>query len=95
MNQRRLDWDEDRIKSNFEIDDLDGYELVYSADNSPPYETDFWALLRKDGKLYEIRCSTCSCYGCEGQFDPRETTLEEVKVNMDHDEWSAVYDYLL
>ncbi len=99
VNGRRIDWDAEDIKRNFDITDevMNEYDVVYSADTSEPYETSLWAVLRKKatGELFEINCGTCSCYGCEGQFQPTPTTLEAIKNDMDHAEWSAVCDFLL
>ena len=39
----------------------------------------FGILLGKDGKLYEVEGSHCSCYALEGQFEPEEVTVEELE----------------
>ena len=36
-------------------------------------------LFRKDGKLYEVNGSHCSCYALEGQWEPEETTVEALR----------------
>jgi hypothetical protein len=33
-------------------------------------------IFEKDGKLYEVNASHCSCYGLEGQWEPEETNWE-------------------
>lgn len=35
-----------------------------------------FVLFEKDGKLYEVNGSHCSCYGLEGQWEPEETSWE-------------------
>jgi hypothetical protein len=42
------------------------------------YEGSAWVGFLKDEKLYEVHGSHCSCYGLEGQWDPEETSLEEI-----------------
>jgi hypothetical protein len=61
------------------VEDLEiliGYESVgdWGCDSSS-----FFLFRDKDGKLYEVHGSHCSCYGFEGQFDLEETTIEALK----------------
>ena len=61
------------------VDDLEvliGYESVgsWGCDSSS-----FFLLRDKDGKLFEVHGSHCSCYGFEGQFNLEETTIEALK----------------
>ena len=37
-------------------------------------------IFRKDGKLYEVNASHCSCFGLEGQWTPEETTLDALRM---------------
>ncbi|MCX6096816.1 MAG: hypothetical protein NT125_08960, partial [Candidatus Bipolaricaulota bacterium] len=43
---------------------------------------DYWGsafvLLARDGRLYEVNGSHCSCFGLEGQWALEETVLEEL-----------------
>ena len=61
---------------NFQIQsqDLVGVEMVYACYNGG-YDGEAHVIFRKDGKLYEVNGSHCSCYGLEGQWTPEETTL--------------------
>ena len=38
-----------------------------------------FVLFRRDGKLWEVNGSHCSCYGLEGQWDPEETTVDALR----------------
>jgi hypothetical protein len=62
------------IVNDLEI--LIGYESVgsWGCDSSS-----FFLLRDKDGKLFEVHGSHCSCYGFEGQFNLEETTIEALK----------------
>jgi hypothetical protein len=40
------------------------------------YEGYAYVLFYKDGKLYEVHGSHCSCMGLEDQWDPEETDLD-------------------
>lgn len=53
-------------------------ELLVNYANIDGYDGDYSCLFVKDGKLYENHCSHCSCYGCEDQWGPEETTLAAI-----------------
>lgn len=38
-----------------------------------------FVLLERDGKLYEVNGSHCSCYGLEGQFEPEKTSIKALE----------------
>lgn len=64
--------------SNFEISesDLDGCEILlasYGEDGG--WDGVAFVLFRRDGTLYEVNGSHCSCYGLEGQWEPEETSI--------------------
>lgn len=66
--------------SRDQIATLDADVEILMADyDGGAYEGRAFVLLRKDGKLYEVHGSHCSCYGLEGQFDPEETSIEELR----------------
>ena len=48
----------------------------YSCENC---EGKAWILLEKEGKLFEVNAEHCSCYGVEGQWEPEQVSLEELK----------------
>lgn len=47
------------------------------------YEGDAFVLFERDGKLYEVNGSHCSCYGLEGQWEPEETSVAAVRMRKD------------
>lgn len=57
---------------------LDGAEVIVAIYDLGSYEGDAFVLFRKDGKLFEVNAGHCSCYGLEGQWEPEETTKEEL-----------------
>lgn len=65
------------VVSNFQLssEQLEGVEILYAMYDGGGY--DGWAhvIIRKDGKLYEVNGSHCSCYGLEGQWEPEETSV--------------------
>ncbi|MCY9107253.1 hypothetical protein [Bacillus atrophaeus] len=50
-------------------------------------------LFEKDGELYEVNGSHCSCYGLEGQYSPEVVVLSELENRLvngtfGEDDWS-------
>ena len=68
---------EEDIVSNFGISssELNGVEIIYAQYDCEYYEGYAFVLFRKDGKLYEVNGSHCSCFGLEDCWQPEETTL--------------------
>jgi len=42
-----------------------------------------FVLFERNGQLYEVNGSHCSCYGLEGQWSPEETSVEALQHRMD------------
>ena len=81
------------IVNDLEI--LIGYESVgsWGCDSSS-----FFLFRDKEGKLYEVHGSHCSCYGFEDQFDLEFTTIEALKFRINESYNHSVfstggYDY--
>ena len=68
------------IASQFavEISDLDGVEILFAFYKNEDYLGNAFVLFQRDGKLYEVNGSHCSCFGLEGQWDPEETFVEAI-----------------
>jgi hypothetical protein len=73
---------------DFEIDMsvLEGCEVLLASYNQECYEGSAFVLYRKDGKLYEVNGSHCSCFGLEGQWEPEETSIDALRKR----EWGYV-----
>jgi hypothetical protein len=73
--------DVEGMKSDFQIGDaeLEGVEILLASYGTPSYEGYAFVLFRKDGLLFEVNGSHCSCYGLEGQWEPEETTVESLR----------------
>lgn len=56
-----------------------GAEILLASYGTPSYEGYAFVLFRRDGKLFEVNGSHCSCYGLEGQWDPEEVTADELR----------------
>jgi hypothetical protein len=65
------------IKSNFCISDKDLQDviIIYAAYDTPDYEGYAHIIFIKEGTVYEVNGSHCSCAGLEGQWEPEETSV--------------------
>ena len=68
------------LASQFEADEACAYEVVAAYSTEPDYDMACWFLLRKDGQLFELSSSHCSCNGYEGTFE-QEPCPPEYLVN--------------
>ena len=89
------DWEDSGIegmKADFGIDDaaLVGATILLASYGYENYEGSAFVLFERDGKLYEVNGSHCSCYGLseqsysgleytDTQWQPEETTLESLR----------------
>lgn len=57
------------------------FEILIAYVSEPDYEESSFFLLRdkETGELFENHAGHCSCYGFEGQFEPKATTLTYLK----------------
>lgn len=58
-------------------------EILIASYGGASYEGDAYVLFRRDGKLYEVHGSHCSCYGLEGQWEPEEVTPVVLAMRLD------------
>ena len=75
------DWSDsgfDGMCSDFRIDGgaLEGATILLASYTYENYTGDAFVLFERDGKLFEVNGSHCSCYGLEDQWEPEETTKE-------------------
>lgn len=75
-------------KDGFPTDD----EILFALYDTPAYEGYALVLYERDGKLYEVHGSHCSCYGLEGQWQPEETTWAALKLRKPDYVWEAGAD---
>mgnify|MGYP000217434116 CR=1 FL=1 len=61
------------------LDSWEPIHILLASYGTGSYEGDTFVLFERDGKLFEVNGSHCSCYGLENQFDPEETSLEALK----------------
>lgn len=57
----------------------EGAQILVACYTYEDYEGLSYVLLEKDGQLYEVHGSHCSCYGLEGQWDLELTTVDLIE----------------
>lgn len=55
--------------------DVSDPEVIFARYDCPPYEGYAICVYKRDGKLFEVNDSHCSCYGLEN-WEPEETSIE-------------------
>lgn len=66
------------VESNFDVK-LTDERIIYAEYETPSYEGYAFVLFEKDGKLYEVNGSHCSCNGLEGMWEPEETSTKALR----------------
>lgn len=66
------------ICREFSISDFDGY-VLYASYEQGGYEGNAAVLYVNDGKLWAAYGSHCSCHGLEGQWEPEQVSVEELR----------------
>lgn len=70
---------------------FDGLNILLASYSYECYSGDAFVLFERDGKLFEVNGSHCSCYGLEGQWDPEETSVEALRHRLDAGELGNEY----
>lgn len=69
------------LEKDFEIT-LTDENILFAVYTYEDYSGKAFVLFEKDGKLYEVNGSHCSCNGLEGQWQPEETSVEALKFRL-------------
>lgn len=69
---------------------VDVIAAVYQIDG---YEGQAFIVFAKDGKLYEVNASHCSCNGLEGQWSPEETAYEALEHRANQGRLNDIIDW--
>lgn len=69
---------EEDVFSFFQVNRSDrvGVNIIFAFYDVEDWDGDAFVLFEKDGLLYEVHGSHCSCYGLEDQWCPEETNKE-------------------
>ncbi len=69
------------VIDNFQLGEhqSNGIEIIYAEYDNHDYEADAFVLYKKDGKLYEVYGSHCSCFDLENQWEPEIVSIDALK----------------
>lgn len=62
---------------------VDNENILIAVYDCPPYQGYAFVLFEKDGQLYEVNASHCSCYDLSGQWEPEETNYEYLSCRLE------------
>lgn len=98
------DWSsqEDMIRDfNITAEDLANAEILVASYSYEDYSGSAYVLFRRNGHLYEVHGSHCSCYGLSEygttQWQPEETTAEAILHRLNEGTWgkeSEIADHI-
>ncbi len=73
------------LEYGFQERDLSYAEVLAASYDGYAYEGSAFVLFRdkRDGQLYEVNGSHCSCYGLEGQWEPEVAHIPSLKHRID------------
>jgi hypothetical protein len=83
----------DDVFEQFDVSNVDrtNVEILVAVYELYSYEGSAWVLFRKEGKLYEVNASHCSCFALENQWDPEETDYEALSHRKEKGTYFARY----
>lgn len=68
-------------------------ELLLATYTYEDYSGDAFVLFQRDGKLYEVHGSHCSCNGLEDQWEPEQTTWEALALRPREGDWPFLREH--
>lgn len=75
-------WEEKKVAMKKAIEEWQPINILFASYGIECYSGSAFVLFERDGKLFEVNGSHCSCYGLEGQFEPEETTLDVIEFRL-------------
>jgi hypothetical protein len=77
---------------DFAIDSVDGV-IVFAAYDNENYEGSADVIFVKDGKLFHVSGSHCSCYGLEDQWKPEEMPIEALRHVVENGQYGPMHSH--
>lgn len=72
-------WLEEKEKMAKLLSKYEKVNILFASYCYENYSGDAFVLFERDGELYEVNGSHCSCHGLDGQWDEEETNLVTIK----------------
>lgn len=80
------------VCKEFQINGVDGV-IVFAAYDIDGYEGSAEVIFVKEGHLYQVSGSHCSCYGLEDQWKPEEMPIEALRHVVENGKYGILHDY--
>lgn len=75
-------WEERKNKMSKALEKYENINILFAFYGIDDYCGEAFVLLEKNGGLFEVNASHCSCMGLEYQFDLEPTTLESLELRL-------------
>lgn len=72
-------WLENKNKMNQLLKEMADVNILFASYGNENYSGDAYVLFERNGELFEVSGSHCSCYGLENQWDEEKVMLEELE----------------
>jgi len=72
---------------------LKDVNILFAVYQPGCYCGDAFVLYEENNNLYEVNASHCSCHGLEGQWNPEETTPQEIRYRVKNGALGKWHDY--
>lgn len=91
------DWEgktQDEIFDDFQLeqDKRTGIKILFASYGYANYSGDAFLIFTKDGKLFEVNGSHCSCNGLEHDWEPEETSINAIVIRLIRVEYFGLYE---
>ena len=71
--------------------ELEGVTILLAYYLYEDYSGEAYVLFERDGDLFEVHGSHCSCYGLEGQWEPFRVEKQEILFRLDNGTFGREY----
>lgn len=77
----KKNWHKYKADMEKELEEFKDVNIILASYGNDYYEGEAFVLFEREGRLFEVNASHCSCYGLEGQWNEEveEVVLEELK----------------
>ena len=83
--------DKEDVFRQFEVSNTEGINIIAASYDVNGYDGQAAVIFEKDGKFYETYGSHCSCYGLDGQWEPEEILVDELRNRIDNGRFAQSY----
>lgn len=75
-------WQETKRDAEIALEKHKNENILFASYNTANWSGDAFVLFERDGVLYEVNGTHCSCYGLENQWDAEETSIAALEYRL-------------